>query len=50
VNGGKQATVRIKVSAKKVKAAIKKKVTVAAISRDNTGAAAFTTKNVVFAK
>jgi hypothetical protein len=50
VNGGKHATIRIKVTAKSLKAAIKKKVTVAAISRDNAGAAAFTTQIVAFRK
>lgn len=48
VNGGQKASVRVKVAAKSLKAALKKKVTVLAFSRDNAGTAAFTTQVVAF--
>ena len=51
VRGGNRSIVQIKVGAKGLKAAIKKKkVTVVILSRDNAGTAALTTKVVRFRK
>jgi hypothetical protein len=51
LRGGNSATVRIKVNAKALKAAKKKKqVTVIILSRDNAGTAAVTTQSVKFKK
>jgi parallel beta-helix repeat protein len=51
VRGGNRAVIRIKVTAKGLKTAIKKKkVTVVTLSRDNAGTAAFMTKLVKFRK
>jgi hypothetical protein len=51
INGGKSRTLRIKVNAKALKAALKaKKVTVVVLSRDNVGTAALTTQVIKFKK
>jgi hypothetical protein len=51
VNGGNRAVIRLRGSAKTIKAAIKRgNVTVVVLSRDNAGTAALTTKVVKFRK